>query len=136
MGASVKGLLFSSQGACMRPKLSKLNVLSMKVPLIHSLIHSFFQYLLYAKHCLLEFCFSSKTLILAALQNNLATDIEFHQQHLCGWVYTFSFVVSHSSTHHRQKTNISLWENIPLHMNWGLWSKRKGNSPVHKVTVL
>lgn len=104
--------------------------------IIHSLIHSFIICLLYAKHCLLEFCFNSKTLMLTALQmslhNNLATEIEFDQQHLCGWIYTFSFVVSHSTTRHRQKTNIRLWENIPLHMNWGLWSKRKGTSQVIK----
>ena len=75
------------------------------------------------------------TALQMSLQNNLATEIELDQQHLCGWVYTFSFVVSYSTTGHRQKTNISLWENIPLRMNWELWSKGKGNRFI-KIIVL
>ena len=67
------------------------------------------------------------------LQNNLATEIQFEQQHLCRWVYTFSSVVSHFSIPHRQKTNTGLWEHIPLHMDWGLWSKKKGNRFIHSV---
>ena len=38
------------------------------------------------------------TVLEMILQMNLATEIQFNQQHLYGWVYTVSFAGPHSST--------------------------------------
>lgn len=38
------------------------------------------------------------TVLEMILQTNLATEIQFSQQHLYGWVYTTSFAGPHSST--------------------------------------
>lgn len=38
------------------------------------------------------------TVLEMILQTNLATEIQFNQQHLYGWVYTVSFAGLHSST--------------------------------------
>lgn len=57
------------------------------------------------------------TVLEMILQTNLATEIQFSQQHLYGWVYTASFAGPHSSTNptpqQRQKKMLASGKTVP-----------------------